>query len=66
MFGLWFSVLGLFFGFICASKAKGKNRATHEWFLLGFLFSFLAIVVLSFLDAIDHNLNMHQDIVGIE
>lgn len=46
MFGLWFSIIGLIFGILCSYKAKEKNRAQKEWFLLGFIFSFFAFGVM--------------------
>lgn len=48
MFGLWFSIIGLVFGILCSYKAKEKNRAQKEWFLLGFIFSFFAFGVIYF------------------
>jgi hypothetical protein len=55
MFGLWFSIAGLLFGLICSVRAKEKNRATNDWFLLGFIFSFLAFGVLSLLPSNERN-----------
>jgi hypothetical protein len=46
MFGLWFSIIGLIFGVICSLKAREKNRATQEWFILGFIFSVIALAVI--------------------
>jgi hypothetical protein len=46
MFGLWFSIIGLFFGTLCSLKAKELSRSQKDWFTLGFIFSFLALVVL--------------------
>jgi hypothetical protein len=60
MFSLWFSIIGLIFGLFCSFKAKEKNRATQEWFVLGFIFSFLALVILSFLPAVNHELNNNE------
>ncbi len=57
MFGLWFSIIGLIFGLFCSVKAKEKNRATQEWFVLGFVFSFFALVILSLLPVADQESN---------
>ncbi|NJD21877.1 MAG: hypothetical protein FIA82_04320 [Melioribacter sp.] len=46
MFGLWFSIIGLIFGVICSYTAKEKNRAQKEWFILGFIFSALSLLLL--------------------
>jgi hypothetical protein len=46
MFGLWYSLLGLVFGFICSYYAAQKDRARKDWFTLGFIFSFIALLVL--------------------
>ena len=51
MFGLWFSIIGLIFGFLCSYIAKKKNRTQHEWFALGFMFSVAAIGILYLLPA---------------
>ena len=51
MFGFWFSIIGLVFGVVCSLKAREKNRASQEWFILGFIFSFLAYIVISLLPA---------------
>lgn len=39
-------VQGLIFGFFCAYIASQKNRDGLSWFLLGFLFSLLALLAL--------------------
>ena len=49
MFGLWFSIYGLFMGTICSLKANEKNRYTKNWFLLGFVFGIFAYLVLTLL-----------------
>jgi hypothetical protein len=46
MFGLWYSITGMIFGIICSINARGKKRASKEWFMLGFIFSFLAYGIL--------------------
>ena len=46
MFGLWFSIVGMLFGILCSFIAKGKKRASKEWFMLGFIFSFMALGIL--------------------
>jgi len=51
MFGLWFSVIGLIFGVLCSFAAKDKNRAQKEWFILGFIFSILSLLLLLLLPA---------------
>lgn len=37
---------GIIFGGFCAFIAKEKNRDSFGWFLLGFLFSFIALLAL--------------------
>jgi len=46
MFGLWFSIVGLIFGVLCSFKAREKNRLQKGWFMLGFVFSFIALAFL--------------------
>jgi hypothetical protein len=46
MFGLWYSLIGLIFGFICSYFAAQKDRARKDWFTLGFIFSFIALSAL--------------------
>ncbi|MHB8905679.1 MAG: hypothetical protein ACYC4T_04940 [Melioribacteraceae bacterium] len=46
MFGLWFSLAGLLFGILCSYYAGEKKRASKEWFMLGFIFSFIALGIL--------------------
>ena len=46
MFGLWFSIIGLIFGVFCSLTAKDKNRAQKEWFILGFIFSILSLLLI--------------------
>ncbi len=55
MFGFWFSITGLFFGFICSMQAKKKNRMRGDWFILGFLFTFLALVIINSLHSLKNN-----------
>lgn len=43
MFGLWFSIVGLIFGSLCSFLAREKNRTQHDWFILGFIFSVIAL-----------------------
>ena len=62
MFGLWFSLIGLLFGTLCSIKAKEKNRFQHDWFILGFIFSLIAIVVLNFLSAKSNEPKIHFEI----
>jgi len=54
MLGFWFSVVGLLFGVICSLKAKKKNRTQHDWFILGFLFSVLAYLLIYLLRKIEN------------
>ncbi len=49
MFGLWFSIVGLIFGILCSFKAIEKNRTQKEWFILGFIFSVLGLILLHLL-----------------
>lgn len=55
MFGLWFSIIGLIFGILSSLKAREKNRASREWFILGFVFSFIAYAVIKLLPVVGHN-----------
>lgn len=36
----------LFFGWLCSEMAKSRNRSSGRWFVLGVLFSLIAVVVL--------------------
>ncbi len=49
MFGLWFSLMGLAFGFLCSHIAKKKERSNKDWFTLGFVFSFIALLIITIL-----------------
>lgn len=49
MFGLWFSLLGLAIGFLCSRIAKQKERSHKDWFTLGFVFSFIALLIITIL-----------------
>ena len=53
MIGLWFAINGLFLGTLCSLKAKSKNRYTHDWFLLGFVFGIFAYIFLLILPNAD-------------
>ena len=44
---LWFAIIGSIFVIICSLKAKTKNRITENWFMLGFIFWFVALFVLA-------------------
>jgi uncharacterized membrane protein YdjX (TVP38/TMEM64 family) len=66
MFGLWYSLLGLIVGSICSYLAYKKNRASKDWFILGFIFSFLAVFILYLLpsyssDKLVNNLTEDND-----
>lgn len=36
----------IFWGVICAVLAERKGRSPFNWFVMGFLFSFLALILL--------------------
>lgn len=40
-------VWGIIFGCFCAFLAKQKNRDTGAWFILGFLFSLIALIAIA-------------------
>lgn len=46
---LFVVVFGVVTGFICRSIANHKNRRPELWFVLGFLFGLLAVLVVAFL-----------------
>lgn len=52
---LWIVILvqGIIFGVFCSFIAREKNRDSGGWFLLGFLFSLLAILALIAIPKID-------------
>ncbi|MEH6550070.1 MAG: hypothetical protein V7744_08810 [Pseudomonadales bacterium] len=37
---------GVIFGFFCGFVAQEKNRSYRNWFILGFCFSFIALIAL--------------------
>ena len=47
MYELWFALIGSIFAILCSLKAKKKNRITENWFILGFVFWFIALFVLA-------------------
>lgn len=61
MFGLWFSIFGLLFGGLCSYEAKRKGRSHQDWFLLGFLFSIAALLILHFLPNEQSNRNESEN-----
>lgn len=65
MFGLWFSIVGLVFGILSSFKAKEKNRAQKEWFMLGFIFSFLAFGIVLLLPE-NNNAEQNDALTGNE
>ncbi len=66
MFGLWFSIFGLLFGGISSFEAKRKGRSQSDWFVMGFLFSIPAIIVLRLLPNEQTTENEEQINLGIE
>ncbi len=57
MLSLLFSFYGLFFGTLCSFKAKQKNRNTKNWFLLGFIFGFVAYIAIMVLHSLSQSNN---------
>jgi hypothetical protein len=63
MFGFWIIPIGMFFGFLCSIKAKKKERSSNDWFILGFIFSAAALLVITLLpdaDLKDEKLNLYM------
>ncbi|MBX3006565.1 MAG: hypothetical protein KF816_00930 [Melioribacteraceae bacterium] len=52
MYEMIFAVTGLIIGSFCSLLASTKNRNRKNWFLIGFVFSFLAPLVLYFLPSL--------------
>lgn len=48
-------VQGIIFGTFCSFIAREKNRDSTNWFLLGFLFSFLSILALMAIPKVEEN-----------
>jgi hypothetical protein len=46
---IWFTISGPVFGLACALLAKEWGRRQWVWFLLGFFFTFNAVLALIFL-----------------
>jgi hypothetical protein len=44
-------ILAMVCGFICAAIASSKGRSTGGWFILGALFSLLAIIIVAVLSS---------------
>ena len=65
MFGLWYSIVGLIFGILCSFKANEKKRAPKEWFMLGFIFSFLAFGIVLLLPE-NNNEGQNDELTGNE
>ena len=49
-FGFGALLLGLLFAWICRKVARGKNRSTFWWGIWGFLFTWVALIVVAVLD----------------
>lgn len=49
-FGFGALLLGLLFAWICRRVARGKARSTFWWGLWGFLFTWVALIVLALLE----------------
>ena len=47
MFELWFALIGSIFAVMCSLYAKKKNRLSENWFILGFVFWFIALFILT-------------------
>jgi hypothetical protein len=50
MFGFYYAIIGLVFGFLCSKKAKEKGISYKDWFTLGFalnIFAYFAISMVS-------------------
>ncbi len=43
---LWFALIGCIFAIVCSLNAKKKNRLAENWFILGFVFWFIALFIL--------------------
>jgi len=52
---IWFVIVGPVFGVACALLAKEWGRRSWLWFLLGYFFTFLAVMALVFLKTWDKN-----------
>jgi hypothetical protein len=53
MLGIWIVPIGMVFGVLCSVKAKEKERSFNDWFILGFIFSLAALLVITFLPSAD-------------
>jgi hypothetical protein len=49
MFGFWIVPIGTVFGILCSIKARKKERSFNDWFILGFVFSVAALLIITFL-----------------
>lgn len=49
-FGLGAIIIGLVFAWICRRVARGKHRSTFWWGIWGFLFTWIALIVVALLD----------------
>ena len=52
---IWFVIVGPIFAVACALLAKEWGRRVWLWFLLGYFFTFLAVMALVFLKTWDKN-----------
>ncbi len=55
MVGFWFAIVGFLFGSLCSLTANRKNRNREDWFILGFVLSFVALAVLLWLPDYSEN-----------
>jgi len=49
MLGFWIVPVGAVFGVLCSMKARKKERSFNDWFILGFIFSVIALLIISLL-----------------
>lgn len=49
MLGFWIVPIGTVFGILCSIKARKKERSFNDWFILGFIFSVAALLIITFL-----------------
>lgn len=60
MYEILFAVTGLVFGSMSSLVASTRNRNRKNWFLIGFVFSFIAPLVLYFLPSLNNENKLEE------
>lgn len=63
MLGLWLAILGLVFGSLCAFHAKKQERYTKNWFLIGFVFGPIGLLIIYLLPKLNEGIENNKNAI---